>query len=187
MLDLQAIEAAAAARLQDASQHRLTANPANRLIGLPAEPATVSQLAALAISSGSHAPADPAGLPAGALPKRAAPRQDRPFRLSRVEADVAHADPWTETACARFVARVASIRRRGFDEQDAEDLAERLHLRDVQGEGRALCLSCSHLAGTTATGWRCRNHRRAEMPRDLAADIVSRLPQRCPGLAETAP
>jgi hypothetical protein len=105
----------------------------------------------------------------------------RAYALSRAERDAAHAVPWDEAAIARFLARVAAIRRRGFNADDGEDLAEQLHLLDVQAEGRSLCLNCSHLAGTTATGWRCRNHQRAEMPRELAADFVARVPQRCPG------
>lgn len=60
-------------------------------------------------------------------------------------------DPWDDAALARFQARVAAFRRRGFTEQDADGLAERLHLLDVQAEGRALCLTCRYLAGAADT------------------------------------
>ncbi|MFP5399676.1 MAG: hypothetical protein ACLGIT_15230 [Gammaproteobacteria bacterium] len=96
---------------------------------------------------------------------------------------VAHADPWDDAACARFEARARHLMRLGYGAQDAEDLAERLHLLDVQAEGRALCLGCRHLTGSTATGWRCRNHRSAGMAREVAGDLVA-LPQRCSGYSE---
>jgi len=107
----------------------------------------------------------------------------RSYKLSQADADAAHAEPWSDAAIARFVARVAGIRRRGFSEPDAEDLAERMHLLDVQAEGRVICLGCTHLAGSTTTGWRCGNHRQAGMPRELAADLVT-LAQRCHGFRE---
>ena len=111
-----------------------------------------------------------------------APRR-RPYRLTRAESKVAHLDPWDDAAIARFQARTGRLRRFGFGEHDAEDLAERLHLLDVQAEGRALCLGCRHLTGSTATGWRCRNHRSAGMAREVAGDLVA-LPQRCSGYSE---
>jgi hypothetical protein len=110
----------------------------------------------------------------------AAATETRPYRLSRAEADVAHAEPWDDAACGRFVARVALFMRRGIEASDADDLAERLHLRDVQADDRRLCLECRHLAGRSGT-WRCGNHRAAglalpEVGRDLAG-----LLQRCAG------
>ena len=111
-----------------------------------------------------------------------APRR-RPYRLTRAESKVAHLDPWDDAAIARFQARTGRLRRFGFGEHDAEDLAERLHLLDVQAEGRALCLSCRHLAGSV-TGWRCGNHRAAEVGRDLPRELVTQA-QRCPGHLNT--
>lgn len=107
---------------------------------------------------------------------------DRPYRLSRSDADTAHAEPWDDAAIGRFQARVQRIRRRGFGEQDADDLAEWLHLRDVHADHRALCLECRHLAGTAATGWRCGNHNAAAVARELPAELVTTF-QVCPGFS----
>lgn len=104
----------------------------------------------------------------------------RPYRLSQAQADAAHAKPWGEAVIARFVARVALFLRRGISATNADDLAERLHLCDLQDEGRHLCLECVHLAGRTPTEWRCGNARVADVGRDLPAALVV-LPQRCPG------
>jgi hypothetical protein len=108
----------------------------------------------------------------------------RRFGLNAVEMDAAHREHWSPADIARFIARVAVVRLRGLGERDATDVAERLHLLDVQAEGRVLCLGCRHLSGTSATGWRCGNHRAAAMPRELAAEVVT-LPQRCPGFTST--
>ena len=108
----------------------------------------------------------------------AEPRQ-RAYRLSAAEADRCHAEPWDDATIARFVARVVLFLRRGFDATDADDLAERLHLGDVQGDDRVLCAECRHYRRG-----QCGNHRAAglhgaEVSRDLAA-----TPQRCPGFDE---
>lgn len=110
--------------------------------------------------------------------------RSRPYKLTPAEADAAHADPWDDAAIGRFVARVALFLRRGIDATDADDLAERLHLRDVQGDGRAMCLECRHLAGRPGA-WRCSNHRAAGIGADLPAALVT-LPQRCAGFATAA-
>lgn len=108
----------------------------------------------------------------------ASPARSRPYRLTPAEGDAAHAQPWDDATIARFVARVGLMMRRGFDATDADDLAERLHLRDVQGDERVSCIECHHYRPG-----RCGNHRRAglnsaEVGRDLAT-----LLQRCPGFA----
>lgn len=108
-----------------------------------------------------------------------APEQ-RPYRLTKAQGDVGHAEPWDEAAIGRFQARAAHIQRRGFAEQDAEDLSEHLHLRDVHADFRHLCLECRHMAGTVSTVWRCGNHRAAQVARDLPAVLVT-LAQHCPG------
>lgn len=110
---------------------------------------------------------------------------ERTYWLTQAEADAAHAEPWNDTACARFAVRVGLFLRRGFNATDADDLAERLHLRDVQADDRVLCVECRHLAGR-AGAWRCGNARAADVGRDLPAALVT-LPQRCPGFVEVAP
>lgn len=108
---------------------------------------------------------------------------ERPYILTHAEADAAHAKAWSGEQIASFETRREAIQRRGFSSDNAEDLAERLHLRDVQGDDRALCLECRHLRGTTATGRRCGNHRIAEAPRNLPGDLVTLL-QRCPAFSK---
>ena len=104
---------------------------------------------------------------------------NRPYRLSRAQADHCHAQPWDDAACARFVARVSRFLRLGIDATAADDLAERLHLRDVQIDDRSMCVECTHYRPG-----RCGNHRHAglnspEVGRDLAT-----LLQHCDGYSE---
>jgi hypothetical protein len=110
---------------------------------------------------------------------------DRPYRLSQADADSAHAQAWNDAACARFVARVALFLRRGINATDADDLAEGLHLRDLQGDDRALCLECWHLTGRPGA-WHCGNHRAAGVGRELPAELAT-LPQRCPEFMDSLP
>lgn len=68
----------------------------------------------------------------------------RPHALSETELSVAHALAWDEPACKRFVDRAARLVRIGFHDSDADDLSERLHLRDVTGDDRFACVECRH-------------------------------------------
>lgn len=119
-------------------------------------------------------------------PKPAAPTPDRPHKLTPAEADAAHAEPWDEGACARFAARVGQLLRLGIAATDADDLAERAHLLDVQAEGRAMCVQCVNLAGHVSAGWRCRSNRAAGIAAELPAALVTTM-QRCPAFSEAAP
>lgn len=69
----------------------------------------------------------------------------RPRRLTKHEADAAHAEPWSEPVIAGFTARVQSLARRGLGQEDAEHVAERLYLRDLEGDARRCCWECSHM------------------------------------------
>lgn len=102
----------------------------------------------------------------------------RPHKLTAAEADDAHRDPWTEEDIARFSTRVLLFIRRGVSATDADDLAERMHLHDVQGDGRRLCLECRHLHGRG-----CANSAAAGVGHDLPAELLTR-PQRCSGFVE---
>lgn len=104
---------------------------------------------------------------------------NRPYKLTKAEGDVAHAEPWDDGAIARFSARLALLMRRGFNATDADDLAEQLHLGDVTGDDRVLCVECRHLTGRTGA-WRCLNHRAAGVGPDLPAELVTQM-HRCPG------
>jgi hypothetical protein len=102
----------------------------------------------------------------------------RPYRLSQSEADAAHVEPWDDAAIGRFTARVVLLMRRGINATDADDLAERLHLRDLQGDDRRVCLECRHLSGR-----RCGNHVRAGLrSAEVGAELAALL-QRCQGFA----
>lgn len=100
----------------------------------------------------------------------------RPYRLDA-------ADAWTDDQIERFRARVRRLLALGFARTDAEDLAERLHLRDLHCDYRVLCVECQHLVGTSATGWRCRNARAAQVGRDLPLELVT-MEQSCPAFSE---
>lgn len=117
---------------------------------------------------------------AAPTPARAddAAQSARIYRLTRAQGDAAHAEPWNAEAIETFTARRDAILRRGYSPDDADDLAERLRLRDVQGDDRRMCVECSHYRRG-----RCGNHIGAglhcpEVGRDLAT-----LMQRCPGFA----
>jgi hypothetical protein len=69
----------------------------------------------------------------------------RPHRLSKAEADRCHRPAWSEAEIAAFVARVALFLRRGMPAADADDLAERLTLRDRNGDDRGMCVECRFL------------------------------------------
>jgi hypothetical protein len=102
----------------------------------------------------------------------------RPYTLTKAEGDAAHAQPWDEAAIGRFVARVTLFLRRGINAADADDLAERLHLRDIQGDDRRLCFECVHIQAG-----RCANHRQAGLQApEVGPDLINKL-QRCPGFA----
>lgn len=86
-------------------------------------------------------------------------------------------DSQDSQGCPEAIDRAHRIRRRGFTEPDAVALAERLHLRDVQGDRRRMCVECVHLQ---ARPWRCRNHKAADVPHELAGELTTIL-QDCPG------
>lgn len=173
-----------AIRLTD--QHRLALREAKtEIISLLSAAAILADLEAFEeraaiLEFDAGMPRADAEVMAAAMLAAPAGADSRPYKLTRGEGDAAHAEAWDDAAIARFQARVASIRRRGFGEQAAEDLAERAHLLDVQAEGRSLCLDCRHLIGSTAR-WCCGNHKAAGMPRDLAAELVT-MAMRCPGV-----
>lgn len=77
-----------------------------------------------------------------------------------------------------FSDRRERLLRAGYCDADAEDLAERLVLRDRDADDRRLCVECSHYRAG-----RCGNRKAAglhspEVGRDLAATL-----QRCEGFA----
>ena len=84
-----------------------------------------------------------------------------------------------------FSARLGRFTDKGVGLDQSEALAERLLVRDREGDGRSLCLECQHLAGQAAPAWRCSNWERAGISHSaahnqLATDLVLRL-QSCHG------
>jgi hypothetical protein len=103
----------------------------------------------------------------------------RPYALTRAEADAAHTVPWDDAQIARFTHRVVLFMRRGINATDADDLAERLHLRDLQGDAQVMCIECQHLKGAACGNWRA-----AALSSDAIGPDLAVLPQRCPGFGE---
>jgi len=100
----------------------------------------------------------------------------RPYRLSSAEADRCHWPVWADAEIATFVGRVALFVRRGISTTDADDLAERLVLRDRDGDELRACVECAHYRAG-----RCTNHKRAGlMAPDVGRDLAGLL-QRCQG------
>lgn len=101
---------------------------------------------------------------------------NRPHCLQREDADRCHAGGWNDAEVAAFTTRVTLFMRRGVSVTDADDLAERLTLRDRDGDGRHACIECSHYRPG-----RCGNHRRSGLhTAELGRDLAVRL-QRCDG------
>lgn len=71
----------------------------------------------------------------------------RRFRLVPANADRCHSPAWDDTEIATFVARHTRLLALGFSDGDADDLAERLVLRDRDGDTRRLCVECCNFRG----------------------------------------
>lgn len=88
-----------------------------------------------------------------------------------------------------FTARLSRFTDKGLTLADAEQQADRLVIRDREGDDRRLCLECAHLHG--AGRWRCGNWHRAEVAAQLKdAHIPGALVltlQRCPGFGGSTP
>ena len=71
---------------------------------------------------------------------------DRPHRLTNEEGDRCHAACWDDAEIAAFTVRAERFAMLG--RADGDDLAERLTLRDRDGDDRRLCLECTWLGDT---------------------------------------
>ena len=91
-----------------------------------------------------------------------------------------HSDAMNCAELEQLAKRTQHFVRRGITAEEAEAMADRLLIRDRADDDRHQCIECAQLDGHKATGWRCRNHRRAQVARELPHDLVL-LPQRCPG------
>jgi hypothetical protein len=118
-----------------------------------------------------HGAACPAFI--GKMPTAAA---DRPHRLTNDEADRCHAPCWDDAEIAAFTARTERFALLG--RADADDLAERLTLRDRQHDDRRLCLECVALADNG----RCLVAARGRLPgASRRLEPVPTMLQRCEG------
>lgn len=82
-----------------------------------------------------------------------------------------------------FTARLARFTDKGVAYAEAERLADKLVIRDREGDDRRLCLECIHLQGVGR--WKCSNWRAADVARvGLAPDMALML-QRCGGFFES--
>lgn len=116
-------------------------------------------------------------------------------RLSEIEAhamaanDTATADPdrwcWPYSEAMNgqeidtFSGRLALFTDRGMSLKKAEQMADRLLIRDRESDDRRLCFECVHLHGFGR--WCCGNWEAADVARDgLSPDLVHKL-QRCSG------
>lgn len=102
--------------------------------------------------------------------------QERPYNLTREQLHAAHAEPWSEAVVVRFQARTATSQRHGYGEQDAENLAKQLHLRDVEGDGMVMCVECSY-----DRHGRCDNHRAPGLFVPELARVMTVMLQHCAG------
>ena len=71
--------------------------------------------------------------------------------MTAEQADDCHAGAWDDNELTAFTTRVLLLQRRGIEADDADNLAERLTLRDRDGDDRRMCVECSHLGD----GGRC--------------------------------
>lgn len=108
----------------------------------------------------------------------------RPFRLNADEAVAFRAAPWNDACVATFHARVRLLLKRGLARQDAEDLAERLHLMDARAEYRWMCIECANLRGSVLKGWRCRAARVAGLLSSKVSYRFVTTPRNCLGFFE---
>jgi hypothetical protein len=67
----------------------------------------------------------------------------RIYRLTRAQGDEAHAEDWSADTISAFSVRRDAFLRRGYGTDDADDLAERLTLRDREQDDRRMCVECT--------------------------------------------
>ena len=116
-----------------------------------------------------HGAACPAST--GKTPTAAA---DPPPTMTNDEADRCHTPCWDDAEIAAFTARTARFAKLG--RPDADDLAERLTLRDRDRDDRRLCLECTWLGDTG----RCVAAATGRIPGvDRRLDPVQTILQRC--------
>lgn len=104
------------------------------------------------------------------------------------------AGTWTERDIARFQARVPMFMRRGVTEARAEQIAERLVLRDRERDDRRMCIECAGLQrplrpmdGRPTPCPRCGPAARGLIKGPRLVEPVIDLLQRCPHFSFAKP
>lgn len=83
-----------------------------------------------------------------------------------------------------FAARLELFSGHRLSLEDAQALAQRLVIRDLDHDERRLCLECQHLFGG-AGGWRCSQWRKTgSTSPDLPSDLVTIVLHRCGGFTD---
>lgn len=139
------------------------------VLSVGAAQVVVGVAAAEAASSGMAAN-DPATTPPSSLGQSGG----NPY-MTAEQGNECHACGWDDLEIERFLDRTAGFTRMG--RPDAEHLAERLTLRDRQGDGRHLCLECHELE---ATGRCAAAHRGAIPGADRRLEPVQYVLLHCP-------
>ncbi len=85
------------------------------------------------------------------------------------------------TELGRFTARVARFTDNALPLVEAEALADRLVIRDRDGDDRRMCLECAHLSGRRCGAWQ-----RAAIGGPVLPTSLLALPQRC-GAFDSSP
>lgn len=117
---------------------------------------------------------DPPAIPDPKVPPRAEATPANPDRWCWP-----NSTPLSTEEIDTFTARLALFTDKGEDLQDAERLADKLVVRDREGDDRRACLECAHLHG--AGRWRCGNAHRAGIGTDRPPADLVKLLQRCDG------
>jgi hypothetical protein len=96
-----------------------------------------------------------------------------------------HSDAMNTTEIDAFTARLCRFTDKGLIVAFAERLADKLVIRDREGDDRRICLECQHLGGYASASWRCGAWQRAAMATRaadarLASDEVATF-RRCDG------
>ena len=86
---------------------------------------------------------------------------------------------WTDEDIARFLARRAGLLRWGWSEPEAENLAARLHERDLHADYRQLCVECQHYRRG-----RCGNHGAAGLATNIVGRELATMFQNCGSFKE---
>lgn len=105
---------------------------------------------------------------------------ERPYRFTLNADSLVEVGALTPVEAERLRSRVADLLCRGFADQDAEDLAERLTIRDRSRDDRRMCLECASLVGDVETSLMCANAHLADVAVDLPVQLVTNF-QRCAG------